>query len=174
MCKIVYSFLSKMLPVIVLASPLPPFFYPVHTHCSAHALVFAACMSVRVCIRNVLVPNTTVSWQGVARQMGDAMGVREEIELMARATHFTVVRVYTCLCILVRMMLYAPSPPRLSLSLSLTLALCLSHFITWYTRLCVCVCVFWNFACLLNFQCFERHERTRTSCANYWQLFELV
>lgn len=138
MCKIVYSFLSKMLPVIVVASPLPPFFYPVHTHFSAHALVFAACMSVRVCIRNVLVPNTTVSWQGVARQMGEAVGVREEIELMARATHFTVVRVYTCLCILVRMMLYAPSPPRLSLSL--TLALCLSHFITCYTRLCVCVC----------------------------------
>lgn len=171
MCKIVYSFLSKMLPVIVLASPLPPFFYPVHTHCSAHALVFAACMSVRVCIRNVLVPNTTVSWQGVARQMGDAMGVREEIELMARATHFTVVRVYTCLCILVRMMLYAPSPPR---SLFLLLSLSVSHTLSLAILVCVYVCVFWNFACLLNFQCFERHERTRTSCANYWQLFELV
>lgn len=127
-------------------------------------------MSVSVCIRNVLVPNTTVSWQGVARQMGEAMGVREEIELMARATHFTVVRVYTCLCILVRMMLYPPSPLRLSLTL--TLALCLSLYHLLYSS--VCVCVFWNFACLLNFQCFERHERTRTSCANYWQLFELV
>lgn len=161
-----------MLPVIVLASPLPPHFYPVHTHFSAHALVFAACMSVRVCIRNVLVPNTTVSWQGVARQMGEAVGVREEIELMARATHFTVVRVYTCLCILVRMMLYAPSPPRLSLSLLLSLSV--SHTLSLAILVCVCVCVFWNFACLLNFQCFERHERTRTSCANYWQLFELV
>lgn len=171
MCKIVYSFLSKMLPVIVLASTLPLLIYPVHTHFSAHALVFAACMSVRVCIRNVLVPNTTVSWQGVARQMGEAVGVREEIELMARATHFTVVRVYTCLCILVRMMLYAPSPPRsLSHSHSRSLSLTLYHLL--YSS--VCVCVFWNFACLLNFQCFERHERTRTSCANYWQLFELV
>lgn len=172
MCKIVYSFLSKMLPVIVLASPLHPLFYPVHTHFSAHALVFAACMSVGVCIRNVLVPNTTVSWQGVARQMGEAMGVREEIELMARATHFTVVRVYTCLCILVRMMLYAPSPPRLSLPLLLSLSV--SHTLSLAILVCVYVCVFWNFACLLNFQCFERHERTRTSCANYWQLFELV
>lgn len=155
-----------MLPVIVLAPPT-------HTLFSAHALVFAACISVCVCacvcIRNVLVPNTTVSWQGVARQMGEAMGVGEEIELMARATHFTVVRVYTCLCILVRMMLYAPSPP---LSLSLTLALSASHTLS--LAVLVCVSVFWNFACLLNFQCFKRHERTRTSCANYWQLFELV
>lgn len=158
-----------MLPVIVLAPPT-------HTLFSAHALVFAACISVCVCacvcIRNVLVPNTTVSWQGVARQMGEAMGVGEEIELMARATHFTVVRVYTCLGILVRMMLYAPSPPRLSLSLfySRSLPLTLYHLLC----SCVCVSVFWNFACLLNFQCFKRHERTRTSCANYWQLFELV
>lgn len=133
-----------MLPVIVLVpncSPLPNSIPHTHTHSSLRmhwylrrVLVFAC---VRVCIRNVLVPNTTVSWQGVARQMGEAMGVREEIDLMARATHFTVVKVYTCLCILVRMMLYAPSPPR-SLSLSLTLALCLSHFITCCARVCVC------------------------------------
>lgn len=167
-----------MLPVIVLVpncSPLPNSIPHTHTHSSLRmhwylrrVLVFAC---VRVCIRNVLVPNTTVSWQGVARQMGEAMGVREEIDLMARATHFTVVKVYTCLCILVRMMLYAPSPPR---SLSLSLSYSRSLPLTLYHLLCSCVCVFWNFACLLNFQCFERHERTRTSCANYWQLFELV
>lgn len=106
-------------------------------------------MSVRVCIRNVLVPNTTVSWQGVARQMGEAVGVREEIELMARATHFTVVRVYTCLCILVRMMLYAPSPPRLSLLLSLSV----SHTLSLAILVCVCVYVL-EFCVLIEFSVF--------------------
>lgn len=107
-------------------------------------------MSVRVCIRNVLVPNTTVSWQGVARQMGKAMGVREEIELMARATHFTVVTVYTCLCILVRMMLYAPSPPR---SLFLLLSLSVSHTLSLAILVCVCVCVL-EFCVLIEFSVF--------------------
>lgn len=104
---------------------------------------------MRVCIRNVLVPNTTVSWQRVARQMGEAVGVREEIELMARATHFTVVRVYTCLCILVRMMLYAPSPPRLSLSYSRSLSLTLYHLL--YSSVCVCVL---EFCVLIEFSVF--------------------